>query len=496
MTIGYVPEKVLQTNDGGYLICGSRHTDITNTDAFLLKVDASGAVEWAKSYLDCESVDGIVQMSDGGYYFVTRYLLGLTGAYDLMFVRTDSVGNMLWSKARGSGNQSGSHVYTPNAMVDLGNGDYMVGGTTNAFNGIFHAMLMKVDANGSSTFWKAYEIGTKSEIKDLALLPNGNVAFTGYTKGGGALQEDLLIGEISSLGIYQWSRRIGDSLEDVGHSIKVGGDGSLYVAGETELSAGSFSNLYCKFDSAGNEIWSRRFGTSTVGAHDLEIKSNGEIYVIGTVGDTSTKNAVALLKINSNGGMMSADTFSVGGGRVAYDAVITSDGGLAISSKILMDLSIFPMGYPCLVKTIPAGVTGCSNSAMGTPNISINWADTTTGSASLNGGQPTNSTTAMRVDTFVDSTLCLTTPIESRKTTKLKVYPNPASDKIVLESNKQFTAARIVDLYGRTCYSNTNPTSNLLEIDVSQLASALYLLYIESDVGTSTRKILIRHDDD
>ncbi|HCC93001.1 MAG TPA: hypothetical protein DEQ26_01505 [Flavobacteriaceae bacterium] len=78
---------------------------------------------------------------------------------------------------------------------------------------------------------------------------------------------------------------------------------------------------------------------------------------------------------------------------------------------------------------------------------------------------------------------------EVNKTTKVKVYPNPASDfvKINNPSSEKIESITIGDLTGRTVkYVDTKSST----IDVQSLPSGVYLLKIKTDKGMKIEKII------
>jgi hypothetical protein len=97
--------EVKRTSDNGYIACGNtRSYGSIQGDAWLIKVDASGNLEWSKKYGD-GNADGqlgfdVVQLSDGGYAFcgLYRWAGGGGGVSQSFVVRTDGQGTVIWSK--------------------------------------------------------------------------------------------------------------------------------------------------------------------------------------------------------------------------------------------------------------------------------------------------------------------------------------------------------------------------------------------------------------
>jgi hypothetical protein len=71
----------------------------------------------------------------------------------------------------------------------------------------------------------------------------------------------------------------------------------------------------------------------------------------------------------------------------------------------------------------------------------------------------------------------------------LSVYPNPASDKLIIKCEFPVKSVKIIDINGRTL---TSSVGNKSEFDVSLLKPGLYLLSVVTEKGIAVRKFSIR----
>jgi hypothetical protein len=91
------------TNDGGYILVGGHYYPrLLPTDAWLLKINASGYEEWNRTYGGSLYEEGfsVRQTSDGGYVFTGS--TGSTNGYDpytLWLVKTDGSGIEQWNRS-------------------------------------------------------------------------------------------------------------------------------------------------------------------------------------------------------------------------------------------------------------------------------------------------------------------------------------------------------------------------------------------------------------
>ena len=97
------PESVQQTLDGGYIIAGYTYSyDTSKFDILLVKTGSNGNMVWLKTFGrdDYSKANCVRQTSDGGYIIAgeTRSKYGVTDAW---LIKTDSNGNMQWEETLG-----------------------------------------------------------------------------------------------------------------------------------------------------------------------------------------------------------------------------------------------------------------------------------------------------------------------------------------------------------------------------------------------------------
>jgi len=170
MTYAETCNAIRLTSDGGFILTGTTATNGLN-DAFLLKLDSIGIVQWAKSYGDGTStIDGsqdVEQTPDGGYIFAGVTMSFGPNSDEGWLVKCDASGNVTWSKTYGRPNDEGF------ASIDLvnGGGYVMTGYTmTHVPNA---AMLLRVDANGDTLWMQTYNDANATRGYD-AIQTNDN----------------------------------------------------------------------------------------------------------------------------------------------------------------------------------------------------------------------------------------------------------------------------------------------------------------------------------
>ena len=147
--------SVQQTSDGGYIVAGSTNSfGAGGYDVFLIKTDANGNIIWAKAYggTSGDQAYSVQQTSDGGYILAGfTYSFG-AGSSDIFLIKTDANGNIQWAKTYG-----GASLDWASFVQQTSDGGYIVAGYTESFGAYwYNIFLIKTDANGNVIWAKAY----------------------------------------------------------------------------------------------------------------------------------------------------------------------------------------------------------------------------------------------------------------------------------------------------------------------------------------------------
>ncbi len=140
--------SVVQTNDGGYAICGYSDSNSNSTSySYVVKLDSSGSLQWTKHVgangFNTDNSYSIFQTADGGYAlggFTTSSLNG-----EASIVKLDSAGSLLWAKSIG-----GNGVDVAYSILQSSDGGYVMCGYTSSFSSSSESVyFLKFDSIGN-----------------------------------------------------------------------------------------------------------------------------------------------------------------------------------------------------------------------------------------------------------------------------------------------------------------------------------------------------------
>jgi hypothetical protein len=137
---------VKQTADSGFIIAGFTQNNVTfETNIYLVKTDLLGDTLWTKWYGDATScnLQSVFQTIDLGYIATGRIVNGNPLAAYLYLLKTDLLGDTIWSRQFGVGPESYGRF-----VRQTKDGGFIISGVTFS-TGTSAAFLIKVDSTGN-----------------------------------------------------------------------------------------------------------------------------------------------------------------------------------------------------------------------------------------------------------------------------------------------------------------------------------------------------------
>lgn len=269
----------------------SNNGDVTgnhgNFDFWIVKLDPSGSIQWQKS-LGGSLYDGansIQQTSDGGYIVAggasssNGDVTNNHGNTDFWIVKLDASGTIQWERSL-----IGNLADTAQSIHQI-EGGYIVTGPSNSQNsevptnfGISNYCVAKLDSNGN-TVWQKYFGGSNNDYPFSTqqttdggyIVAGGSQSLDGDVVGNHG-NNDFWIIKLNSSGNMEWQKSLGGSAFEDAYSIKQTNDGGFVLAGITQSADGDVTGYHGNSDA-----WVVKLG-AFLSTEESNIKNNITIY--------------------------------------------------------------------------------------------------------------------------------------------------------------------------------------------------------------------------
>jgi len=327
---------IKQTFDRGYIIGGVAASFGSGPDHFyLVKTDSSGNLMWTKTFGGTGNDDGhfVQQTSDSGYIFVGRSGSFGAGGDDIYLVKTDVSGNISWTKTFGGALSDDAYC-----VKQTSDGGYIIAGTTSNFGaGNLDVYLIKTDPSGNLTWTKTFGGPNDDFGYSVLLTSDGGYIISGATYSFGAGSADVYIIKTDNLGDTLWTKTFGGGLPDISYAsegIYPTSDKGYIICGETQSFGAGFNDIYLvKIDSLGNLIWSKAIGgIQDDWAYSVHQVSDGGFIIAGTTSSFGyTYSNAYFIKTDSSGNLLWSKAFGGSNYDEAGSFCETPDGGFLIT---------------------------------------------------------------------------------------------------------------------------------------------------------------------
>jgi len=323
---------------------------------------------WIRTYGGAGGEEGfdVQQTTDGGYIIVGRTSSFGAGAGDMYLIKSDSIGNMLWSRTfGGSESDCGFGVIQ---MDDLG---YAVVGCTIFGDPLKSALyIVKTNMDGDTLWTRRYYERINPVGRAIQQTKDGGLIATGYSGTGSILvktnpigdtlwtnifdvndiyksysiqqtndlgyiltgvgRRDVALVKTDSLGKRLWSKHFGEDLLDCGYSVQQCLDGGYIITGIHYIPGGfeSSSNIYLiKTDASGDALWMRKLGNEGSAGNSVSQTEDGG-YIITGYNRVSDEYRINIIKTDSLGFPVWEKIFWGGEGNAVRQ---THDGGYIVA---------------------------------------------------------------------------------------------------------------------------------------------------------------------
>ncbi|MFI5218338.1 MAG: T9SS type A sorting domain-containing protein [Bacteroidia bacterium] len=477
-----IGSSVKQTTDGGYIIGGNGFGG-----GYLIKTNAYGDTLWTKIYNGGISTHSVLQTIDGGYILFGGSYSGGAGSLDMVLLKTDTNGNLLWSKYYGD--IYDNYSYNIQQTSDSG---YVIAGFTDTdttgFGTSYRSLfLIETDVAGDTMWAKTY-IGDFNYCYSMQQTADGGFILAGLT------YNDAFLLKTDATGIPQWSKAYGG---DEAMCVKQLPDGGFIFTGKSNFF--SSGDVYLvRTDINGDLLWSSVLGDSTSQRSYSIVPTNDGGYMIA--GSTSGMIApylrdIYLLHTDSIGNLVWAKKI-INSSNDDYSFCIekTTDEGYVMSAWTLFNT---PEKIN-LIKLDSMGNAGCSFINTLATSLTPSTIVTNLTAQIVPWNLVTGNPTWQVVSGGTVATICSSVNVNENEKpgSAFNISPNPATNKITI-TNPQFAieAIEVYNLIGQKVFSQLQTENSKLQtatIDVSKWNKGIYFVKVSDGERQYAEKLVIQ----
>lgn len=552
---------VRQTIDGGYIVAGSTNSnngDVSGnhsysgfSDMWVIKLDSAGNILWQKCYGGSysEGANAIEQTKDSGYIVCgvagspNGDVVGLHNSSDYWVVKLDASGNLTWQKCLG-----GTSYDAASAIIQTKDSGYIVAGSASSNNGDvtgYHGgngdyWIVKLTNTGTIVWQKCYGGTAQDQANSVQETFDGKIMVAGFASsadgdvvnahGGG----DYWALKLDSSGNLLWQKPLGGTGSEIGTAAFITKDFGYIIAGSSSSindgdvtghhgtstyyddfwvvklkpeivppsvkfttinlspDCSSISSIICNFPGNNSTLSVQlyRFGKKyhspvivTGTKYTFKNLPDGSYYAIATIQNTPIKGQSKTIDIMP-------------------EPTGTSTSKITLTKAVAKwDLFTCAKYYVVQYRNHGSGSWKTKN----TDSNSFTFKGLTAGTTydwqvaaadSANGLTAFSSYTS--IQQFTTATNLFADVVNKNADAEnIIVYPNPASTKLHIALQKNYTNIFIIlkDMNGKNVYTGNKNSASATDIDVSKLQNGIYILQISSvnNQIICTRKIVVSH---
>lgn len=243
---------------GHVYVCG--FNSVATSEIVIAKCDSAGGIVWSQT-VSGTPLTGLSIAVDADFVYV-----GSQNNVSWQVMKLDLTGAMVWQRIFHQ--TAGSHTFAK-LHVDTAGNIYLTGNTNYQTQGFDDLVVIKVDSSGTVVWQQALGGIQDDRGHDVTVDSSGNVFVAGFTSSNVGTADAVLV-KYSSAGTLLWQRAIGGGVGDstAGHGVATDAAGNAYIVGSYNTTGVYTPAFIAKYDASGNAVWNRTLGTTDTGDFD------------------------------------------------------------------------------------------------------------------------------------------------------------------------------------------------------------------------------------
>lgn len=244
---------LLRLPDGRLVVAGFTESfGAGGREAWVLELDASGAVLWQKAYggTDMDSANAVVATPTGlAVAGFTKSFGASVGQADAWVLALTGEGAVVWQKTYGGP----GFEYGQGLAAAKEGGLLLAGWTSSWLDTVSSLWALKLDESGAPVWQEVLDGDDTEEARAVVQTADGDWVLAGTTWSFGGGGKDFWVVRLSPAGQLRWQRTYGAANWDWAHAVAETPDGKLAVAGYTSaFSQGGLDGWLLKLSGDGS----------------------------------------------------------------------------------------------------------------------------------------------------------------------------------------------------------------------------------------------------
>lgn len=298
----YGAGRLLAVDKAGNIYLGADGNPFGGSTQYVVaKYNSCGDTLWVKRVSGgAQGIPRALAVDDSGYVYVTGHNLTATGE-NYFTVKFSPTGDTLWKKEF-SGTATSLDDNPTDIAIDK-NGNVLVTGWLSVPGNYSDFGTVKYAPDGDTVWVRRYDSGFGNPgdgAMAMAVDTFGNVFVTGYAATNAPPSTEWRTIKYSPAGNAIWNKSYAQYSPSDMVDMEADASGNAYVCGSSYMVGGSDKFTTIKYAPNGDTLWVRLLNTlpadSTGEASAIEVDQSGNVYVVGSV-----DAEMALVKYDSNG---------------------------------------------------------------------------------------------------------------------------------------------------------------------------------------------------
>ena len=363
-------------------------------------------------------------------------------------------------------------------------GKVIVGGSFTTYNGMTENRIIRVNPDGTKDATFNAGTGFSDTVLSIVVQPNGKIIVVGrFTMYNGLPQNRII--RLNTDGSKDATFTIGTGLNGVAEITALQPDGKILIGGQFTAYNGTNQNRITRLNTNGTVDTTFNIGTGFDNfVYAIAPQPDGMIVVGGDFYAYKGIPESKIIRLNTDGSKDAS--FLTGTGFSSYISTIK----LQLDGKIVIGGGFTSYKGGSANRIIRLNSDGTKdadfNFGLGFDDYVYTIEIKSNKEIVVGGGFTSyNNTASARLITLYGDSLLSTAEVEGTATVSL--WPNPVQNILHIRNLDTSGSLKIYNLQGKLVYENTDLAES---IDVSSLASGLYMVILQTEKGRLVKKFI------